>query len=360
MQIQADIARTLESNKVDSLLITNPTNIFYLTGFKGVSPTEREALLILRKPKNILVTAKLYQAEAKKIASPNLEVKIAAERNEYETFIRESFKGVKRLGFESHDLKYLEFQKFKKYAKASKFIPTKNIIENLRITKSQAEIQHITKAQLITQTAFEQIIKIIKVDQTEQEISNKLIQIMKSYEAQGPSFNPIVASGPHSALPHHVTGNRKIKKGDSLLLDFGAKYKNYCADFSRTIFIGPPNTTQQKIYDLVFKSQQTAIKKLTAGVGAKSIHNQALNVFKQEKLENRFIHSLGHGIGLEVHEKPSLSAKSKDKLTPGMVFSIEPGLYFPWGGVRIEDLAVMGTKDAKIIGKSSSFVEIKA
>lgn len=359
MQRQASIYKSLEASKISGLLITNPTNIFYLTGFKGVSPTEREALLIIRKPKNILITAKLYQAEAKKIASLNLSVKIAAERNEYETFIKESFKGIKKLGFESRDLKYLEFQKFKKYAKHSKFIATKNIIENLRLTKSEAEIQTITKAQLITQSAFGQIIKTIKIGQTETEISDKLIAAMKSLGAQGPSFDPIVASGPNSALPHHVTSNRKIKKGDTLLFDFGAKFKNYCADFSRAVFVGKANNTQRKTYDLVFKSQQTAIAKLKAGIAAKSVHAESLIVFKSEKVENNYIHSLGHGIGLDVHEKPSLSAKSKDKLTEGMVFSVEPGLYFPWGGVRIEDLAVMGKNSAKLIGTSSSFIELK-
>ncbi len=349
----------LKTRHLDSLLVTNPTNIFYLTGFRGVSPTEREALLVVKKPKNILITAKLYQAEAKKVASNNLTVKIAAERNEYEDFIKESLNGIKRLGFEQDDLKFSEYKKFKKYHKDAKFIPTNNLIEDLRSIKSNDEIQYITRAQLITQKVFNEIIKTIKIGQTEAEIAQRLKSITHHFTHQSLAFEPIVASGPNSARPHYTTGKRKIKNGDILLFDFGATYKNYCADFSRTVFIGKANSQQQKIHELVFNSQQAAIKTIKGETLAKKVFESSHKVFRKARLDRYFIHSLGHGIGLEVHEKPSLSRKSKDTLKPGMVFSVEPGLYFPWGGVRIEDLVLVLQHKGSIIGKSAIFIEVK-
>lgn len=353
-----DTNALLKEGKLGALLVTNPINIFYLTGFKGVSETEREALLIIKKPKSILITAKLYQTEARRVASDNLSVNIAAERDEYENFIKESLKGVKRLGFEPHDLKFAEHKKFRKYQKGIKLVPTKNLVENLRITKSNDEIANIKHAQLITQKVFNLTLPTIKIGQTELEIAEKIKTLTRHFTHQGQAFEPIIASGPNSALPHHVTSKRKIKKGDALLFDFGAKYKNYCADFSRTIFIGKASDTERNIYHLVYKSQQDAIRTVKPNIKAKTVFETVHKVFKKEKVDSHFFHSLGHGIGLEVHEGPSLSNKSKDKLQKGMVFSIEPGLYFPWGGVRIEDLVLMDGNKAKIIGKASSFLEL--
>ena len=188
-------------------------------------------------------------------------------------------------------------------------------------------------------------------------ISSK--KIIKNFGGQGLAFESIVASGPNSALPHYVTGKRRIKKGDVLLFDFGAKYKNYCADLSRTIFLGRARDEQRNIYDHVQTSQNMAIAKICAGFSAKEAFGYIDRHFKKHKLHQYFLHSLGHGIGLEVHEKPSLSKKSKEKLAEGMIFSIEPGLYFPsWGGVRIEDLVLIKNGRAKLIGKPARFIQI--
>lgn len=355
--MQDKIKKLLDAAKIDALFITNPVNIFYLTGFKGVSPTERESLLVIYKDKKILITARLYGSEASSLSSDNLTVKIAAERNEYESFIKEAFANSKVLGFEAANLTFAEHKKYKNFTEG-KFVPTKNLIEKLRVTKTEQEIAKIKKAQLITQTTFEQVLKTIKVDQTEMEISDKLTTIIKSLGADSLAFESIVASGPNSAKPHHVTGNRRLKIGDTLLFDFGVKFQDYCADFSRTVFIGKANTAQRKTYDLVEKAQTDAISKIKKSISAKKVFEASHQVFKNEGLDKYFIHSLGHGIGLEVHESPSLSARSKDILQNNMVFSVEPGLYFPWGGVRIEDLIVIENNKPIRIGKKSKFVEL--
>lgn len=360
----SNVQNTLSKQKINSLLVTNYTNISYLTGFRGLSPVEREAVVFASKDKITLITTRLYRKEATKLKSKFLEVKIASERNEYESFIKESLlrgspaEAFSKVGFEAADLKYEEYKKFKKLASPNKFIPTKDLVENLRIIKTEEEIKNIKRAQIISQLAFTTLLKTIKPNQTELEISDKLTTIIKSLGAESLAFESIVASGPNSALPHYKTGKRRIKKGEVLLLDFGAKYQNYCADLSRTVFIGNAKAYQKKIYDLVFLAQQKTIVQIKNNIKAKLIHQKVEKIFEKEKLKDNFIHSLGHGIGLEVHEKPSLSGKSKDTLRGSMVFSIEPGLYFPWGGIRLEDLFTIKNGNCQILGSFSNFTEI--
>ncbi len=353
------IKNALAEKNLDALIVTNPTNIFYLTGFKGLSPTEREAVLIILKTKPAtLITARLYQNEALKLASTTLQIKITAERKEVQDALKNVLSAFKKVGVEEQDIRLAEYIKYRKLLKGKKPAPTKNIVEEIREIKTPEELANIEKAQTITQNVFDELLKTIKIGQTEAEIKDKLEQIAKTQSREPLAFEPIIASGPNSALPHYQTGNRKIKKGDALLFDFGLKYKNYCADFSRTIFIGSSTDEQKNIYSLVAIAQKTAIAKIKTNVKAKDIFNDSFNLFKRNGIEDKFIHSLGHGIGLEVHEKPSLYKTSKDILKPGMVFSVEPGLYLPWGGVRIEDLVTIKNGKGVVIGKVGKFIEI--
>lgn len=396
----ARLVNILEEKKLDGLIVTNPTNIFYLSGFKGLSPTEREAILAVSNNFATLITARLYQTEARLLASSRLRIKIVDERNQILTNIKNLFKTAKRvglptetsvkMGFEQKNLTFDEHKEFKRrlnppapnYSSSEarsnlknynsskgKFslrsnnkidlVPTKDIIENLRAKKTEEEISKIEKAQVISQRAFDQIIRTLKVGQTEEEIGEKLAQIIKSLGGQGLAFESIIASGPNSGRPHYFTGQRPIANGELLLMDFGAKYQDYCADLSRTIFIGKTDDSQKNIYNHILNAQKAAIDKISHGSKSHEIHNIASNIFKDQKLHKYFLHGLGHGIGLEVHESPHLRplAKTRDPkepietLTENMVFSVEPGLYFPWGGVRIEDLVVIKNGKANIVGK---------
>lgn len=360
-----NLQATLAAKRFDGFIVTNYHNIFYLTGFRGVSPTEREALLVVTRNDSTLITARLYQQEASKLSSRDLKVKIAAERNEINKFIQESIRGSTpksgAVSVEEHDIKYSEFKEFKKLLKGKKLIPATNLIEDLRVIKTEDEIKNIERAQLISQKAFELVLKTIRVGQTEAGIAEKLAKIIKSLGGQGLAFDSIVASGPNNALPHHVTGARRLATGDILLVDFGAKFQNYCADLSRTVFIGKVPDLKRNIYAHVEKAQKLAIGKIKTNTKASIAYQAAHNYFKDSKLDSHFLHSLGHGIGLEVHEKPSLSPKSKDEFAEGMVFSVEPGLYFPgWGGIRIEDLVVIQNGKTRLLGKGAQFIEIKA
>ncbi len=336
---------------LSAFIITNPVNIFYLTGFKGLSPAERESILVLTPQKHLIVP-RLYQAEAKLLGSPNLKIHIASERDQMFNIIKKLLSGKKKVGFEQDNLKFSEYDELKKLLTRSLLIPVQNLVENLRIKKTDEEITNIEHAQVISQNAFRKLLPILKVGQTEAEIAEKLAKIIKDLGADGLAFETIVATGQNAALPHYLTGKEKVKKGEVLLFDFGAKVNNYMADLSRTIFIGTPKDEQANIYHLVKKAQNRAINTIRHNTKPSIAYHSAHDVFKAKNLHDNFIHGLGHGIGLEVHEAPYLRATINDELQEGMVFSVEPGLYFPsWGGVRIEDLVTIKNGKAKVLGK---------
>ena len=357
--------KIIKEKNLDGFIVTNPVNIFYLTGFKGISPTEREAVLIF-SPKATLITTKLYQTEAFKLRSKNLKIAIADERNKIFDIARKLLGNAKKVGFEEHNLTYGEFKEFRKKLPKTKLVPSKSLVEDLRIIKAEDEIRNIEKAQIISQKAFNEIIKTLKINQTEVEIAEKLAKIIKNLGGQGLAFESIIASGKNAAFPHHITGRKKIKRGEVLLFDFGAKYKDYCADLSRTVIVGKVTDDIKNIYGLVEKAQKQAINKIAHGTKSHKPHEHAADIFKKQNLHDYFLHGLGHGIGLEVHEAPHLRPLSKNKkstrdiLSEGMVFSIEPGLYFPsWGGVRIEDLVTIKDGKVQVLGKlSTGFIEI--
>ena len=355
-----DFARKLKEKNLDGFIVTNPVNIFYLCGFRGISPREREAILVF-SPKAALITAKLYQAEALKLSSAKLKIKITDERNRMLDTAKQLLSKAKNVGFEEANLTYSEFKHFKKELIGKKLIAQKNLIEGMRAVKQDEEIRKIEKAQIISQKAFFEIVKTLKVGQREAEIAEKLLKIINNLGGQGLAFESIIASGKNAAVPHHVTGRKKIKTGEVLLFDFGAKHKDYCADLSRTVLVGKVSDDIRNIYSLVQKAQKETIEKIAHGIKSYKPHEHAADIFKKENLHDYFLHGLGHGIGLEVHEAPHLhplskSKKSKDEtLQEGMVFSVEPGLYFPsWGGVRIEDLVTIKDGEARILGKLSS------
>ncbi len=346
------LKRTLSQNNLDSFLFTNYYSIFYLSSFKGVSETERESFLVYVNGKLHLIAPRLYQYEAKALEAADLKVHIAVERDEMLSIptdlILKSRCG--NAGFESEDLRYSEYELVKGATK-KKLVPMLNLASKLREIKTEEEIDIIRRAQEITYKAFKNILPIIKPGITEKEIASKLKGEMESLGAEGDSFSAIVASGAGSALPHYSTSNKKLKKGEAVLLDFGAKYKGYCADTTRMVFLGKPSDKMVKIYDLVKKSHEEGVKAVKEGVLAKDVFAKSYEGFEKERVADKFTHGLGHGVGLAIHETPYIRRTSAEPLKEGMVFSVEPGLYFPgFGGVRIEDLVVCRKGKAEVLG----------
>lgn len=376
--------KALISLNLDGFIVTNPYNILYLTGFIGVSPQERESILVVTNRKSsrlgsnnssidfrfrgndkdeiTLIVPKLYQTEALKLKSKDLHIKIIRERNEIIETAKKLLSKCQKVGFEEENLTFSEYKEFKKtISSGAKLTPVKNLVENMRMIKSAGEIKAIEHAQIISQKAFAEITKTLKIGQTEEEIADNLKSIIKNLGGHGLAFEPIIASGPNSGIPHHRTGKRQITKSDTLLMDFGAEYKNYCADLTRIVFVGNTNSRNRNIFSHVLAAQHKAICAITGNINSSSVYSTANNHFKKHKLHNNFTHGLGHGVGLEVHEDPYLRQPSSDnqQLANGMVFSVEPGLYFPWGGIRIEDLVTIKNDKVKILGKTiEEFIEV--
>lgn len=336
----ANVKKALKQKNLDALLVSSNPNIIYLSGVSFFEPTEREGFLFINKKGNFLITSSLYsEAVSKHLKNFELlEITInkTLEENLRTAIVRTN---AKRIGFEQDSLTVSEYTKFKKILSLK---PTDGIIQGLRQIKDDDEISKISAACKATDEAFKYILSQIKVGVSEIQIAGK---IKSFFEKKGleKSFDPIVAFGAHSSMPHHISSNTKLIKNQIVLLDFGAKYQSYCSDFTRTIFFGKADVKFRTIYQAVLDAQEKAFEYFKNGKNP--------NLKKADKISRDLIisrgfptipHSLGHSIGIEVHDGFRLSPKSSKILKKGMVFSIEPGIYIPnYGGVRIEDLFVM-------------------
>ena len=334
---------------LDAVLVSSVSNIEYLTGYGNFSKDEREAYIFLGKNFEYIITDGRY-SEAIKKAVPHLKLFERGYQKGAEHLFKKYKKTIKNLGIEEDNLTASEHKILKKHFKNLKHFNAASI----RSIKNNEEIAKIKKAVNLGDRTFDYILKKIKQGISEKELAYEIESFVKKNGAEL-SFPPIVAFGKNSAIPHHQTGDVKLENGQMILLDFGAKINGYCSDMTRTIFFGKATQKYKKIYNIVLETQKKAIRFINSGkkIKAKEVDGMAREYIKSQGYPD-IPHSLGHGIGLEVHEHPSLSPKSKDILKEGMVFSIEPGIYIPgFGGVRIEDLFVLEKGDLKQITNSS-------
>lgn len=245
--------------------------------------------------------------------------------------------------FESKHVTVDALKGWKKSFKGKKMQPMKKLIEKMRLIKDKEEIKLMKKSQKINEQTFLAVRKLIKPGMTEQEIAWKIQSIGHDLGAEEISFPPIVAFGPNSAIPHHQNTTRKLKKSDIVLIDMGMKYKGYCSDMTRTFFMNKPTAEQAKVYQLVLDAQLAAIAAVKPGAKVAKLDQIARDTMGE--YAEYFGHSLGHGIGLDVHEAPGVSTRSKETLKEGMVVTMEPGIYLDGKfGVRIEDMGRVGKK----------------
>lgn len=333
----------LTKNHLDAALLSSNVTIKYLTGYYGFSSIERDAYLLVTQKDSFLFTSPLYAHE---VRTNNSDLTVI-ERNVKNPFLQQFAKiikseGIKTVGIEDNDLVVSEYEQITQSTSIALYPLS---LRALRIKKSDDEISKIKKACEIGDTAYEKIQQLIKSGITEIEVALELEIIIKRLGASL-SFPTIVAFGKNTAVPHHHSDETPLRKNDIILIDFGVMYKNYCSDMTRTFFIGKPIEKQKSVYQIVLNSQQKAVDFLKNTLY--KIPNTGVKASAVDKIAREFItfkdypsipHSLGHGIGLEVHEAPSLSPNSTENLNEGMVFSIEPGIYLPDEfGVRIEDL----------------------
>jgi len=346
------LKKRLNLSKTESFLVSNPINIFYLAGYGDLSD-EKDFWLLITSKTNYLLTDPRYSSSVK----PSLDFRLLEITKD--RILAQAIKKVlqdlkiQTLGFEDKGLSFFEFRKFKEALKPAELKPFGDPIESLRQIKNKEEVVKIQKAAGIADLAFNHILGFIKPGLTEEDIALMLEIFMRKSGADGISFPPVVAFGKNSAIPHHQTGKTLIQSPGILLLDFGARFQGYCSDLTRTIFLGKPPGELQKRYELVLAAQNKVLVQVKAGMKAYEADGIVRRVFRENGCEEKFLHSSGHGVGLSVHEGFALSPQNQTILQKGMVFTVEPGLYFPdWGGIRIEDLVLTGKDGVKRLSQS--------
>jgi Xaa-Pro aminopeptidase len=356
------LRKELKKRSLSGILISQAENRRYLSGFRPGDPqlNESSGFLIISKNLAILGTDPRFEGEIEKQATgyyPFIYRKgLETSWPEIGIFL----KPIKKMAFEAHSLSFHTFQRLKKLirspGKSISFLPTNQLVEELRAQKDPLEIAAIRRSLSITEEVFQQISKTLQPGKTEKEIAWQLKSLIHQKGGEGLAFEPIVASGPNAALPHAEPTGREIKKGEPILFDFGSKWNGYCSDLSRTIFLGRPTERFKEVYSLVRLAQVEAERGIKAGQTTTAADALARSVIEKGGYGKYFKHSLGHGVGLATHELPSLSPTKASPLKSGMVVTIEPGIYLPgWGGVRLENMAVIRDKGAKVLNKDQSF-----
>ncbi|MEH7354147.1 Xaa-Pro peptidase family protein [Neobacillus drentensis] len=323
---------------IDGILITSPFNRRYISNFTGTA-----GVVLISHDKALFITDFRYIEQASSQCQGFEIVKFSSSIPEEVARLAKEL-GIQKLGFEEDYLTYSSFKIYEKEIEAE-LVPISGVVEKLRLIKTDAEINILKVAADIADAAFKYILDFIRPGKTELEVSNELEFFMRRAGATSSSFNTIVASGYRSALPHGVASDKKIEAGDLVTLDFGAYYNGYVSDITRTVAVGEPDVKLKEIYNIVLEAQLRGMDGIKPGITGKEADALTRNYITEKGYGEYFGHSTGHGIGLEVHEGPSLSIKSDTILETGMVVTCEPGIYIPGlGGVRIEDDTLI-TKD---------------
>jgi Xaa-Pro aminopeptidase len=339
----------LAQDKLDGLLLACAANISYLTDY-----TSRDSYFLVARHENIYFTDFRYCAEAR----AGLKGKASVQKIEgslFETVAKTCRKlGIKRLGFEERYLSYAHFRQLEKAAKKKIWlVATSGLVEGLREVKDSQELINIRRATAIAVDSLNFIKKFIKPGRTELEVAGELERYIRLHGGQAASFDIIVASGPNSSYPHHITSSRKLRKGEPVLIDMGVECRGYKSDLTRVFFLGKINLLARRVYDIVLSAQKEALKAIKPGVLAKEVDSASRNLISQKGYASCFGHSLGHGVGREVHEGPRISGKEEKLLLPGMCFTVEPAIYLPGKlGIRIEDMVLVTKKGCEVLSGS--------
>ena len=324
----------LDQANLDALLVTGLANVRYLTGFSGSS-----ALVLVTPRETLLVTDFRYATQVADEVGQLARVSVQPQSlwtGLWQLLGEQT--GVRLVGFESAQLLHRDFQRLLEAGARWQWRPTTDLVERLRERKDAAEIASLTLAGRMATHALDALLPQLRPGLSERAVAGMLEHALRDAGSEGFPFSSIVASGPRSALPHAQSSARVIERGDFLLLDFGAQANGYCSDITRTVVVGRASAKQREIYDVVRGAQELAASGVRAGMRGRDADALARDYIERHDLGERFQHSLGHGLGLEVHEAPRLARQADGVLPEGAVVTIEPGVYEPgWGGVRIED-----------------------
>jgi Xaa-Pro aminopeptidase len=330
----------LEPLELDALYITRPENVRYLTGF----PHPEDAQVLITPEGAFLLTDPRYPEAERESRIPARVLK----REEREALFQD-LRG--RVGFEAEHLPYAALERLRELSPAE-WVPTKGVIERLRLKKSPEEVARIRQAQALAERALERALALLRPGVEEREVALEIEFFLRKEGAEGVAFPPIVASGARGALPHAGASEKRLEPGELITLDLGAKVAGYHSDMTRTVALGKPSPEMRRVYEAVQEALEVALQGLKPGRTGKEVDALAREALGRHGLDRYFVHSLGHGVGLAVHEGPGLSPYTEEVLEPGMVVTVEPGVYLPGvGGVRIEELVLITEDGIELLSR---------
>ncbi|OGL65979.1 MAG: hypothetical protein A3J27_16175 [Candidatus Tectomicrobia bacterium RIFCSPLOWO2_12_FULL_69_37] len=342
----ARLRRAMRKKGIPALAVLDLRNVRYLTGFTGSA-----GACLVTPGSAVFITDFRYRAQAaREVGRP---FRYGEHRGALAGLSEEARRlRLKRLAFEENHLSYGDFRRLRKLARGLKLSPASPLIEELRQRKEAPEVRLLRRGAKLNGRALAQALRAVRPGVREREIALALEAAMRDLGASGPSFTTIVASGPRSALPHGVASDRKVRRGDLITIDYGAVVEGYHADTTRVVSLGKPSRKWREIYRIVLEAQMAAVEAVAPGVPAAEVDAAARRIIEKAGYAKAFGHGTGHGVGLEIHEGPRVAPGSRDILEPGMVVTVEPGIYLPgWGGVRIEDMVLVTGKGKEVLTK---------
>jgi Xaa-Pro aminopeptidase len=330
------LRRWLRGRRVQALLVSDPANVSYLSGFVGTA-----GVLLVTQNDALLITDFRYTRQARQQA-PGWTIVEGRRGILHQTTESVRERRLRSLAFEADHLTYGSFARLSNPLRGVRLEPLADAVERLRLVKDADELRLIAASARITDRAYRAAVEMLRPGVREREVARRIEDVIGSHPHCEPSFPVIVASGPQGALPHASPGERKIAVGDLVVMDLGTSYRGYCSDLTRTVAVGEADEKQRRLYGVVLAAQMAGLAAVRPGVTGTAVDAASRGVIAAAGLGSLFGHGLGHGVGRQIHEGPRLAEGQKNKLSPGMVVTIEPGVYLPgWGGIRIEDLVVV-------------------
>ena len=357
------LQRILSRRGLDAFLVSQPENRRFLSAYTAVDHSINESsgvLLIPKKGRPLLLTDSRYQLQAEReVTGFDIHVYRGGLLPFLKTILRNL--SITSLAFEAN---YFLHSQFLLLANLTNLLNIRLLaldgqIERLRLIKDAEALAGIKRSVALNEAVFQQVLPTITLGKTEIEIALALENAMRLLGAERPSFDTIVASGPNGALPHAVPSHRRLGLGEPIIIDMGLILGGYCSDMTRTIVLGTPDPHTVELFRLVRQAQRTGLAALRPGATGREVDGAARAVIKGAGYGDNFGHALGHGVGLAVHEAPSLSFRNRKQLRPGMVVTVEPGLYIKgWGGIRLENMAVITDHGHQVLNSDTTFLDL--
>lgn len=343
-QRRRSVQSALAGHKVHALLVSSPASVRYLSGYAGTN-----GLILVTDSETHFFTDPRYALEATTSITCTVHIAKRPLIEDIAGLVKR--KKLKKIGFEPAWLNLDQHQKLKDLLPpGASFQPVAGIVENLRMSKSAAEIEQIRKSVRVNSEAYARTLRRVRLGMRERDVAAELDFQMRLLGAEKPAFDTIVASGERSALPHAQPTSKRLEEDELLLIDMGACLDGYMSDMTRMAFLGIPNKRVRALYNAVLEAQMAGIGAVRPGVTATQVDSAARQVLKQHGLDREFVHSTGHGLGMEIHEGPRIGKKDKTKLKAGMVITVEPGAYVEgFGGVRIEDTVLVTANGCEVL-----------